>query len=37
VLGVPLLLANPTQQVYQMAHAAGLNKEDRGRSKETER
>jgi hypothetical protein len=26
---MPLLLANPTQQVYQMAHAAGLNKEDR--------
>ena len=27
-LGVPLLLANMTQQVYQMARAAGLNKED---------
>jgi 3-hydroxyisobutyrate dehydrogenase-like beta-hydroxyacid dehydrogenase len=27
-LGVPLLLANLTQQVYQMARAAGLNKED---------
>jgi 3-hydroxyisobutyrate dehydrogenase-like beta-hydroxyacid dehydrogenase len=27
-LGVPLLLANVTQQVYQMARAAGLNKED---------
>ena len=26
-LGVPLLLANVTQQVYQMARAAGLNKE----------
>jgi len=25
---VPLLLANVTQQVYQMARAAGLNKED---------
>ena len=27
-LGVPLFLANVTQQVYQMARAAGLNKED---------
>ena len=27
-LGVPVLLANITQQVYQMARAAGLNKED---------
>jgi len=27
-LGVPLLLASVTQQVYQMARAAGLNKED---------
>ena len=27
-LGVPLLLANVTQQVYPMARAAGLNKED---------
>src|SRR5438477_10400663 len=27
-LGVPLLLANVTQQDYQMARAAGLNKED---------
>jgi 3-hydroxyisobutyrate dehydrogenase len=27
-LGVPVLLANVTQQVYQMARAAGLNKED---------
>jgi 3-hydroxyisobutyrate dehydrogenase len=27
-LGVPLLLANVTQQFYQMARAAGLNKED---------
>ena len=27
-LGVPLLLANVTQQVYQMARAAGLNKQD---------
>ena len=27
-LGVPLLLANLTQQVYQIARAAGLNKED---------
>ncbi|MBI1737224.1 MAG: NAD(P)-dependent oxidoreductase [Candidatus Rokubacteria bacterium] len=27
-LGVPLLLANVTQQVYQMARAAGLGKED---------
>src|SRR5882724_10476295 len=27
-LGVPLLLANLTQQLYQMARAAGLNKED---------
>ena len=27
-LGVPLLLANVTQQLYQMARAAGLNKED---------
>jgi 3-hydroxyisobutyrate dehydrogenase-like beta-hydroxyacid dehydrogenase len=27
-LGVPLLLANLTQQVYQMARAAGLIKED---------
>jgi hypothetical protein len=27
-LGVLLLLANVTQQVYQMARAAGLNKED---------
>jgi len=25
---VPLLLANVSQQVYQMARAAGLNKED---------
>jgi hypothetical protein len=25
---VPLLLANVTQQVYQMARAAGRNKED---------
>jgi len=25
---VPLLLANVTQQLYQMARAAGLNKED---------
>jgi len=27
-LGVPLLLANLTQQVYQMARAQGLNKLD---------
>jgi 3-hydroxyisobutyrate dehydrogenase-like beta-hydroxyacid dehydrogenase len=27
-LGVPVMLANLTQQVYQMARAAGLNKED---------
>ena len=27
-LGVPVLLANVTQQVYQMACAAGFNKED---------
>jgi 3-hydroxyisobutyrate dehydrogenase len=27
-LGVPLLLANVTQQMYQMARAAGYNKED---------
>jgi 3-hydroxyisobutyrate dehydrogenase len=27
-LGVPLLMANVTQQLYQMARAAGLNKED---------
>ena len=27
-LGVPLLLANLTQQLYQMARVAGLNKED---------
>jgi 3-hydroxyisobutyrate dehydrogenase-like beta-hydroxyacid dehydrogenase len=27
-LGVPLLLANVSQQVYQMARAAGLNKQD---------
>ena len=27
-LGVPVLLANISQQVYQMARAAGLNKED---------
>jgi 3-hydroxyisobutyrate dehydrogenase-like beta-hydroxyacid dehydrogenase len=27
-LGVPLLLASLTQQLYQMARAAGLNKED---------
>ena len=27
-LGVPILLANVTQQVYQMARAAGFNKED---------
>jgi 3-hydroxyisobutyrate dehydrogenase-like beta-hydroxyacid dehydrogenase len=27
-LGVPLLLANVTQQLYQMARAAGYNKED---------
>ena len=27
-LGVPLLMANLSQQVYQMARAAGLNKED---------
>jgi 3-hydroxyisobutyrate dehydrogenase len=27
-LGVPLLLANVTQQLYQMARVAGLNKED---------
>jgi 3-hydroxyisobutyrate dehydrogenase len=27
-LGMPLLLANVSQQVYQMARAAGLNKED---------
>ena len=27
-LGMPLLLANLSQQVYQMARAAGLNKED---------
>ena len=27
-LGVPLLLANVSEQVYQMARAAGLNKED---------
>jgi 3-hydroxyisobutyrate dehydrogenase len=27
-LGVPLLLANVSQQVYQMARAQGLNKED---------
>jgi 3-hydroxyisobutyrate dehydrogenase len=29
-LGVPLLLANLTQQVYQMARAQGLNKQDGG-------
>jgi hypothetical protein len=29
LLGEPLLLANPTQRVYQMARAAGLTKEDR--------
>jgi hypothetical protein len=28
-LGVPLLLANVTHQVYQMARAAGLNKRRR--------
>ena len=28
LFGVPVLLANVTQQVYQMARAAGLNKED---------
>jgi len=27
-LGVPLLMANLSQQVYQMARAQGLNKED---------
>jgi 3-hydroxyisobutyrate dehydrogenase-like beta-hydroxyacid dehydrogenase len=27
-LGVPLLMANVSQQVYQIARAAGLNKED---------
>jgi 3-hydroxyisobutyrate dehydrogenase-like beta-hydroxyacid dehydrogenase len=27
-LGVPVFLANVSQQVYQMARAAGLNKED---------
>jgi len=27
-LGVPLLLANVSQQVYQMARAAGLSKQD---------
>ena len=27
-IGVPLFLANVSQQVYQMARAAGLNKED---------
>src|SRR5262249_8103914 len=27
-LGVPLLMANISQQVYQMARAAGVNKED---------
>jgi len=27
-LGVPLLLANVTQQIYQMARTAGLNKQD---------
>ena len=27
-LGVPLLMANLSQQVYQMGRAAGLNKED---------
>jgi len=27
-LGVPLIMANITQQLYQMARAAGLNKED---------
>jgi 3-hydroxyisobutyrate dehydrogenase-like beta-hydroxyacid dehydrogenase len=27
-LGVPLLLANLSQQVYQMGRAQGLNKED---------
>ena len=27
-LGVPLIMANVTQQLYQMARAAGLNKED---------
>jgi 3-hydroxyisobutyrate dehydrogenase len=27
-LGVPVLLANVTQQVYQMARVAGFNKED---------
>src|ERR1044072_9286554 len=27
-LGVPVLLANVTQQVYQMARAQGLNKQD---------
>ena len=27
-LGVPVLLANVSQQIYQMARAAGLNKED---------
>ena len=29
-LGVPVLLANVTQQVYQMARAQGLNKQDGG-------
>jgi 3-hydroxyisobutyrate dehydrogenase-like beta-hydroxyacid dehydrogenase len=29
-LGVPVLLANVTQQVYQMARAAGFNKEEDG-------
>ena len=29
-LGVPVFLANVSQQVYQMARAAGLNKEDGG-------
>ena len=27
-LGVPIFLANVSQQVYQMARAAGLNKQD---------
>lgn len=27
-LGVPVLLANVSQQIYQMARAAGLGKED---------
>jgi 3-hydroxyisobutyrate dehydrogenase-like beta-hydroxyacid dehydrogenase len=29
-LGVPLFLANVSQQIYQMARAAGLNSQDSG-------